>query len=958
MVKFKKLDKKPYAEMEHEVINYWKANNTFVKSVENRPPENSYVFYDGPPFITGVPHMGTLLSSIAKDVIPRYHTMRGKRVERVWGWDCHGLPAETFVEKQLGIKDKRDVAKIGLAKYIETCRAAMIQTGSEWEDTIERIGRWVDFQGAYKTMDKPYMESVWWAFKQLYDKGKIYEGEKVLLYCTRCATPLSKAEIAMDNSYADVTDPSVYVKLKVASEDYYLLAWTTTPWTLPANTAAAVHPDLEYTFVEHEGITYVVAKDLVEKVFSDNRGNPLEYNVQKTVPGLELVGKKYEPLFDSRGDNAHRVLSAPYVTTEEGTGIVHLAPAYGEEDYELAKKEGLPIYVNIDENGFFKEGQWQGTYVWDADQLIADALHQQGKVWRIQPIRHSYPHCYRCGTKLMYRAHPSWFMDITGQRELMLDQNENISWYPKHIKHGRFEHTVATAPDWNLSRDRFWATAMPVWRGVKEDGSIITKVVGSYAELKELSGAELEDYHRPYVDDVTFEYQGVHMSRIDKVLDCWFESGSMPFAQFHYPFENKEKFEANFPGDFIVEYVGQVRAWFYYLHAVSVGLQGTNSFKHVVVTGTLAGNDGRKMSKSLGNFTDPMVLLDRYSADALRLLLMSSPVMHGDDFALMDKDVADMQRRLNTLRSTLEFFLLYAEADNWEAQEADLQVPDVSQVMDRWVLARLFEAQKEVETAMEGYDTTAATKPLLEFIEDLSNWYVRRSRKRFWKTQNDSDKHDAYRTLYFVLIHLSKLMAPLAPFLAEDIYRTLTGRESVHLENWPERVKPDNASRIMLEEMHKVREQITEGLARRAEAKIKVRQPLGLVKIPLAVSDSALYSEVIAEELNVKTVDWIESGEQLQLDTTVTDELKAEGLMRDIVRQVQSTRKAAGLNVEDRILLGLETGDPELQSAINRFESEIDAETLATGRLAGDGDSYQNEVQIENKPLKIQIKKV
>jgi isoleucyl-tRNA synthetase len=630
----------------------------------------------------------------------------------------------------------------------------------------------VDFSGAYRTMDKDYMESVWWAFKQLYDKGKIYEGEKVLLYCTHDGTPLSKAEIAMDNSYQEDTDPSVYVRFKVVGEDYDLLAWTTTPWTLPANVATAVHPDLEYAVVEHEGNKLVVAKDLVEKVFVNEKHQPLEYRVVQTMPGLDLIGKKYQPLFADRGENAHRILSAPFVTTEEGTGVVHMAPAYGEEDYDLAKKENLPIIIDTDENGFYTEGPWKGKLVWDINKQIAKDLHEQGVVWRIEYIRHSYPHCYRCGTKLMYRAHPSWFMDINGQRELMLDQNENINWYPEHIKHGRFEHTVATAPDWNLSRDRFWATAMPIWRGTKDDGTVVTKVVGSYAELKELSGAELDDYHRPYIDEVEFEYQGVKMKRIDKVLDCWFESGSMPFAQFHYPFENKEKFESNFPGDFIVEYVGQVRAWFYYLHTVSVGLYGREAFENVVVTGTLAGNDGRKMSKSLGNYTDPKVLLEQYSADALRLLLLSSPVLHGEDFSLVDKDVADMQRRLNTLRNTLDFFLLYAEADNWEAGEEQVnQVPEVSQVLDKWILARLLETQKEIEKGMRGYDIPAAIKPLLELIEDLSNWYVRRSRRRFWKSESDDDKNQAYSTLYFVLCQTSKLVAPFAPFLAEEIDR-------------------------------------------------------------------------------------------------------------------------------------------------------------------------------------------
>lgn len=571
-MKFQKGTRRAPQEYEKALVHYWKQHETFEKSIERRPKDDEYVFYDGPPFITGVPHHGTLLSSIAKDVVPRFWTMKGKRVERVWGWDCHGLPAEVFTEKKLGIQDKRDIGtKISLEEYVVTCRENMVTTGSLWEDTIDRIGRWVDFKGAYRTMDKPYMESVWWAFKQLYDKGKIYEGEKVLLYCTRDATPISKAEVAMDNSYQDVTDPSVYVKFKLeGDDDLYLLAWTTTPWTLPANTAVAVHKSQEYSEVLVDGQRLILASALLDKVLTDEKHKALLYEVVRTFKGEELVGKKYAPLFEDRGAKAHRVWHADYVSLEEGTGVVHLAPAYGEEDYILSKQEGFPFVINIDDNGFYDSGEWKGQYIWDANKPIAKELLDRGAVWKIEYVRHSYPHCHRCGTKLMYRAHPSWFMDIAGQRKEMLEQNGNINWFPDHLKNGRFAKTMESAPDWNLSRDRFWATAMPVWKGTDKHGKEHVKVVGSYAELKELSGRELEDYHRPWVDDITFKIDGVEYRRIDKVLDCWFESGSMPFAQFHYPFENVQKFEETFPGDYIVEYVGQVRAWFYYMHAVNV----------------------------------------------------------------------------------------------------------------------------------------------------------------------------------------------------------------------------------------------------------------------------------------------------------------------------------------------------------------------------------------------------
>ena len=489
-----------------------------------------------------------------------------------------------------------------------------------------------------------------------------------LMYDTKWATPLSKAEVTMDaGAYVEVTDPSVYVKFKLVDQDAYMLAWTTTPWTLPSNSAVAVNEGLIYAEVKLDGVNYILAQDLLDIALTDEKHKVLDYEVVRTFKGKELVGKSYEPLFVDRGKNAHKVWAADYVSVDSGTGIVHLSPAYGEEDFELAKKNGIPVIHTLDEYGIFTEGDWKGEEVWEINKTIAKTLLERGVVWKIDYIRHEYPHNPRTGQRLMYRAHPSWFIDIDGQREEMLEQNtEHINWFPEHIKHGRFEKTVETAPDWNISRDRFWATAMPVWKGTDNDGKEHIKVIGSYAELKELSGVELEDYHRPWVDDITFEIDGIKYSRIDKVLDCWFESGSMPFAQFHYPFENVEKFEQNFPGDFVVEYVGQVRAWFYYVHAINVGLFGHNAFKNVIVTGNLAGNDGRKMSKSLGNYTDPNILMDEYSADSLRFLLLESPLLNGEDFALHDKEVGDLARKLSMIWTMYDFFTMYAEVDGWE----------------------------------------------------------------------------------------------------------------------------------------------------------------------------------------------------------------------------------------------------------------------------------------------------
>lgn len=959
-MKYKAGQRRRALEYEKDWVRRWKEDKTFEKSVENRSKDNAYVFYDGPPFITGVPHHGTLLSSVVKDAVPRYWTMQGKRVERVWGWDCHGLPAEVFTEKKLGIQDKRDIGtKISLEEYITTCRDNMVQTGDLWESTIDRIGRWVDFKGAYKTMDKDFMESVWWAFKKLYDDGKIYEGEKVLMYCTRDATPISKAEVAMDNSYQQDTDPSIYVFFKLQDADEYLLAWTTTPWTLPANVAVAVKGDLDYSLVAYEGRKFYIASAAVERVMQDEKHNSLEYNVVKNIQGSELVGRHYEPLFADRGEAAHIVLDAAFVTADDGTGIVHEAPAYGEEDYFLCKEHNIPLVAIVDENGNYTEGEWKHQNIWDVNKDIAKTLIAQDKALKVEYIRHEYPHCHRCGTKLMYRAHPSWFLDIAGQRDRMLSENENITWFPEHIKHGRFEKTVEQAPDWNLSRDRFWATAMPVWKGVDAEGNEKVKVVGSYAELKELSGVELEDYHRPWIDDVEFDYEGVHYTRIDKVLDCWFESGSMPFAQFHYPFENKEKFESSFPGDFIAEYVGQVRAWFYYLHAISVGLFDKNSFDNCIVTGTLAGNDGRKMSKSYGNYTDPNELMDMYSADALRFLLLSSPVLNGEDFNLLDKDVQDVQRKLAMIWNMYDFFTMYADVDEWE-WDGMLEDPskELENPLDVWVVSRLHQLQAQVTSNMNSYDIPNALSGVLPFLDDASNWYVRRSRRRFWKSEDDADKNQAYTTLHYVLTRLAVLLAPFTPFMAEELYANMTGGESVHLLDWPRNGSVDEEN---LAAMARTRKIIEQGLALRmvkseSEEQVKVRQPLAVLTYTGSKLDP-VFETIIAEEVNVKeVVNDITTNLEVYLDKTITPELKREGLMREIVRNVQTARKQAGLQVDDRIVLSLQTGDTELVQAIEEYREVICTEALAVD-LSSDEDGDATSTRIEGAELRIAIRK-
>ena len=958
-------------EYEKALIEFWKKNQTFEKSIEQRDIDNSYVFYDGPPFITGMPHHGTLLSSVTKDAVPRFWTMRGKRVERRWGWDCHGLPAENFVEKQLGITDRREIGtKWPLATYIEKAKASMVANSEAWESTIERIGRWVDFRGAYRTMDKNYMESVWWAFKTLYEKGLIFEGRKVLMYDTKFSTPVSKAEVTMDNdAYQEVTDPSVFVKFKVVSEGElqgaYLLAWTTTPWTLPANLALAVNEKLTYGLYQVGEEKIITLVKTAAEVFEG------EYELLKELSGAELVGLEYQPLMENfsreeRQKDTYHVLTAEYVSDEDGTGIVHIAPAYGEADYDLALAHEVDFVDLLDEQGYYVEAaeKWlmdlgvrktdeNGIELWAANKIIAKMLLEKGIVYRIKYIKHEYPFNPRSKQRIIYRAFPSWFFNVTDSKTMLIEENEKINWFPEYLKHGRFEKNIEAAPDWNLSRERFFATAMPVWKGDK--GSV--KVVGSYDKLYELSGVRLEDYHRPWVDEIEFEIDGEHFKRIDKVLDCWFESGSMPFAQLHYPFENREKFEKNYPADFIVEYVGQVRAWFYYVHVVNTALFSDIAYKNVITTGTLAGNDGRKMSKSLGNYTDPNLLMDQYSADSLRFLMLSSPVLAGEDFALIDKDVSDVARKLSMIWNVFDFFTMYAEVDGFDSEQA-MAVSEFVNPLDIWLVSRVHQVRNQITEGMEAYNIPAALSSVLEFIDDMSNWFVRRSRRRFWKSEDDRDKLEAYSTLYYVLIYLAKIMAPFTPFLAEELYQKMTGAgvvnseipESVHLLDWPEAGLIDE---VVLTQMAKTREVITAGLAERmkkteTEAQIKVRQPLAkLVYAGERLDD--FYEQIIMEEVNVKSV---EHGEALALDKTLTPELLEEGKIRELIRFVQAARKKAGLNVDDRIRLMVSMEVPET------YREMLMNEVLAEELVHEGNFAYDEIVKVQGENVAISLEKI
>ena len=1056
-MKYQSGQRRKAIEYEKAIAEWWKKNRTFEKSVEERPIDNSYVFYDGPPFLTGLPHHGHLLGSTIKDAVGRYQTMNGKHVERVWGWDCHGLPAENYVEKQLGITDRRDIGtKWSLEDYILTAKKSMEDISDEWEHTITRIGRWVDFKGAYRTMDKNFMESVWWAFKQLYEAGKIYEGRKVLMYDTKFATPVSKAEVTMDNdAYQTVTDPSAYVKFKRTDADEYFLAWTTTPWTLMANRALAVSPDLGYVKVKVGDEVFIIAEPRLGKVLSggqnassegpktwasaperpeeeaSGQAPTAEPTVLEHIKGSALAGLRYESI----DGTICQVFTADFVGAEEGTGIVHIAPAYGEDDYNLylAHQDEMDFVDTLDENGYYlpeyadklhalgvRDTDEHGIQIWAANKFIAKCLEAAGIIYKIEYIQHEYPFNPRSKERIMYRAFPSWFFDIEDQKPLMLAENENINWFPGYLKHGRFAKNIEAAPDWNLSRDRFWATAMPVWKGEKT-GAI--KVFGSYAELKEYSGKELEDYHRPWVDEVEFDayvrdgqvmptgdrnasFEGPktwpsgperpekeafgqdpsdvldHFTRIDKVLDCWFESGSMPFAQLHYPFDNKEKFEQNYPADFIVEYVGQVRAWFYYVHAVNTALAEIgafgdkakkghkNAYKNVITTGTIAGNDGRKMSKSIGNFTDPNILMDQYSADALRFLLLSSPVCSGEDFALLDKDVSDVHRKLSMLWNVYDFFTTYAEIENLSSEELssasgacgafrsaaarDLapsangrpplgtrttrrvdgtdgrgaeSAAALDNPLDNWIIERFYELRDAITTGMEEYNIPKALEPVLPFIDDLSNWYVRRSRRRFSKNDDREDKLAAFSTLYEMLRLTAIVLAPFTPFLSEELCQKLTGAgDSVHLLYWPAPLEGKSHGHL-LDDMARTRAIITDALALRmrksdTEAQIKVRQPLSSLTYPGDKLDD-FYEQIIADEVNVKKV---ENGAELSLDKTLTPDLLEEGFARDLIRAVQATRKAAGLKPDDHIRLSLSCDVPA--RFVDFVKSEAKADTL------------------------------
>ena len=976
-MKFKQVSAKlNIPEMEQKISQFWKEKKIFEKSVENRSKDNRYSFYDGPPFITGLPHYGHLLSSIAKDIVPRYQTMKGKRVKRVWGWDCHGLPIEEKTEKKLGLKNKKDIEKIGIREFINQCRTYVSETSAEWEWYIDQIARWVDFKNAYKTMDLDYMESVIWAFKKVYDKGLIYQGFKTLLYCTRCGTPVSKFEIAMDDSYAEMQDPAVTIEFPITSKGKFkgkqILAWTTTPWTLPANRGLVVDQDEIYVEFESQvpGNIYIIAEKRIKSVLGDDG-----YKILRKFKGKELIGLNYQAPYDYASTNENDLKIYSYegmVNMEEGTGVVHSAPGFGEIDTQMGKNYNLTLMDNIDNEGKFlpEVKDFKGVYVKDADPLIIQDLEKKDLLFKQEIITHRYPFCHRCETPLIYRAVKAWFVNIQKLKKDMLRLNKNIHWAPEHFKEGRFKYTIETAPDWCISRTRYWATIMPIW---KCEGCEEIKVVGSVKEIEEnsIEKVKITDLHRTGVDNIKFKCEkcSAEMKRIPEVLDCWFESGSMPYAEWHYPFENKQAFENSFPADYIIEYVGQVRAWFYYLHALSTILFDSNCFKNVVVTGTMAGTDGRKMSKSYGNYPDSKEMLKMYGGDALRLYLMGSKIMSGRDINITKGNelLDQIKTVLLPLWNCYKFFISFANLAKWEPDEKILQSKNI---LDQWIVSRTNQFHSEFSENMDKYYIPSATLLVQGFLEDLSKWYIRRSRERL----KSGDKL-ALSTLYWVLVKSVKTMAPLIPFITEEIYQNLVQeKESIHLELWP---KQEKINQKLLDEMNVVRDICSLGHAIRKQAGVKARQPLASLKLKVKSEKLKIEKELlnlIKDELNVKKAEFTDKIEQkddwavkkdnnieIALNLELSTELKEEGMVREITRQIQKMRKQAGYEPIHTILIQA-FGTESLNKILEKNKEFICKQTIAQNLNIKEKSAktfdLQEEIKIENENLWIAIKNI
>ncbi len=955
---------------EEEILKLWAKEKTFEKSLANRKGKPYFSFYDGPPFANGLPHFGHSLVTGIKDSMLRYKTMRGYYVPRRNGWDCHGLPVEYDVEKQFGVSGKKQILELGLEKFNGACRDSIFRYKADWEAFLERFGRWSDYDNYYATVDTNYTESVWWILAEIYKKGLLYKSFKSLPYCPRCATPLSNFEL--NEGYRDnVPDPSVFVTFPLKDDPKTkLLAWTTTPWTLPANAALGIDAKADYAYVKlkEDGSTLILAKARLDVL--DLRKS--QYQLLKTVKGKDLIGLRYQPLYDinkqqfskEQLDNAWQVLAEDSVSLEDGTGILHSAPRYGEADLNMGLEHNLPLIESVNSSGHLVWGPKEalGQFFKSADQHIIADLTKQGRIFAAETAQHTYPFCWRCETPLMYFATDTWFIEVTKVKDQMIKTAQEINWTPANIKKGRFGMWLEGARDWAVSRNRYWGAPMPIWVNTEDEKDFM--VVGSIAELEKLAGHPVgDDLHRPFIDKVVIKKGAKTYKRVEEVLDCWFESGSMPVAQWHYPFENKAIFDQTFPADFITEAIDQTRLWFYVQHVISTILFNRPAYRQVIVSGFMMAADGQKLSKRLRNYPPVQEVFNDEGADALRLYLLSRPQgTQTADYMRFDRSaMTDIRRNvLDTLNNSFKFFETYAGVDGWQATKIEL--PDPDNLLDKWLLARLEQTTSLATASADNYKIAHGILPVFELVNDLSNWYIRRSRRRFWKSQNDQDKDQAYATLHYSLVKISQLLAPWAPFISDQLWRELTkstkAEESVHLSDWPSVNKLDNASLKLLEDMKTVRELvINEGLSQRAAKGIKVRQPLASAKVSLEVENKAGFDQIIAEELNVKEISWVKSIKTVQVDTKITPELKSEGIMRELVRNIQNARKNAGLNVDDRIKLALKSDSKVIQAAIKRFRDTIFAETLTTSELSGEA-GYSETVRIEAQEVKISLSKV
>lgn len=962
-------EKRTFSEIEKEIMEKWRKEKTFEKSVEQRSTDNAYIFYDGPPFATGLPHYGNLVASAMKDIIPRFWAMRGKRVERRWGWDCHGLPIENIVEKELNLKSRKDIEKMGVDKFNEACRSKILIYADEWKKIINRLGRWVDMENDYKTMDADFMESVWWVFKSLWDKELIYEGYKAMHICPRCETTLSQSEVGQN--YKDIEDIGVTGKFELTDESgTFVLAWTTTPWTLPGNVALAVGANLTYIKVKIGDEQFVLLKKLSDKILTGKN-----FEVLAEFKGKKLEEKKYQPLFDyfanaklPNKENLYKIVTADFISTEEGTGIVHIAPGFGEDDMVLGQEKKLPLIQHIGLDGRFRPEvkDWAGEEVKPSavptrtDKKIVELLKQKGLVFDSAPYAHSYPHCWRCETPLLNYSTSSWFVKVSAVKNQMLKLAKKINWMPKHLKQGRFGQWLEGARDWAISRTRFWGNPMPIWR-CDIAGCDGIAVVGSREELEKLSGQKITDLHKHFVDKIKIPCPkcGREMERIPEVLDCWFESASMPYGQMHYPFENQKKFEDNFPAEFIAEGVDQCRCWFYVLHILSTALFKKPAYKNVVVNGIVLAEDGQKMSKSKNNFPDPMLVIDKYGADALRYYLTVAGVMRAEDLRFSEKGVDEIYKKVILITlNVLSFYKMFADGATGRP------AVNSENILDRWILSKLNVLISETARYLEDYDLPRAGKPIADFVNDLSTWYLRRSRKRF-KSENQQERDAGRSTLKEILTKLALISAPFMPYLAEYLWRELGAVGSVHLQDWPH-FDDDLIDEKVLEKMQTARELVELALALRDEAGVKIRQPLSTLFYNVS-GLGAEYEQIIADEVNVLKVEFAKKIEEtadikkkelgnvaVGLSTTINEQLKQLGLLRELTRQINQWRKESGLTIKDSVKIIYQTDSAEIKALFNDKElaAKLCQATLATGIEEGEG---KNLVKVNDTEIKITL---